>query len=98
MLGISGSPVGLSHSPLLPVEDTISRDKSDQISPESVDTAASDAPASSKTLEEIEKEHILRVLADNSGNRKATAQILKVSIRTLRNKLNLYKEEGDDIP
>jgi len=96
VLGLTDAPISLLPSPQSSEQDTLSSqdvpDKSVQASPGSVDTAASEAALSSKTLEEIEKEHILRVLADNNGNRKATADILKVSIRTLRNKLNLYKE------
>lgn len=48
-----------------------------------------------KTLEQLEKEHILRVLRSEDGNRTRTAEVLNVNIRTLRNKLNQYKEEGE---
>jgi DNA-binding NtrC family response regulator len=39
-------------------------------------------------LEEIEKEYILHALRKANGNRTHTAQMLGISIRTLRNKLN----------
>ena len=39
-------------------------------------------------LEEIEKEYILHALRAANGNRTHTAQMLGISIRTLRNKLN----------
>ena len=45
-------------------------------------------------LEEIEREHILEVLRGTAGNRTQAATILKISIRTLRNKLNEYKAAG----
>jgi transcriptional regulator with PAS, ATPase and Fis domain len=46
-----------------------------------------------KPLEEVEREHILRALSITNGNRTQAAQLLKISIRTLRNKLNEYKLE-----
>jgi DNA-binding NtrC family response regulator len=39
-------------------------------------------------LEELEKEYILHALRKANGNRTQTAQMLGISIRTLRNKLN----------
>jgi DNA-binding NtrC family response regulator len=46
-----------------------------------------------KPLDEVEREHILRALEITNGNRTQAAQLLKISIRTLRNKLNEYKLE-----
>lgn len=43
------------------------------------------------TLAEMEKRMILETLAQEKNNRTKTAQVLGISIRTLRNKLNLYK-------
>ena len=48
-------------------------------------------------MEDIEKQHILRVLKSTQGNRTHAAEILKLNIRTLRNKLSKYAEEGEDI-
>ena len=45
-------------------------------------------------LEELERQHILEVLRSTGGNRTQAATILKISIRTLRNKLNDYKVAG----
>ncbi len=42
------------------------------------------------TLEEIEKRHILAALEHTKGNRTRAAELLQISIRTLRNKLNEY--------
>ncbi len=42
------------------------------------------------TLEEMEKRLILQTLSDQKNNRTKTAQVLGISIRTLRNKLQLY--------
>jgi len=44
----------------------------------------------SLTLKELEKEHILLTLKRCVGNRTKTAQILGISVRTLRNKLKLW--------
>jgi DNA-binding NtrC family response regulator len=42
----------------------------------------------------LEQQHILDALKKTGGNRTQAAAILKISIRTLRNKLNLYREQG----
>jgi two-component system response regulator AtoC len=46
------------------------------------------------SLDELERRHILEVLRRTGGNRTQAATLLGVSIRTLRNKLNLYREQG----
>jgi DNA-binding NtrC family response regulator len=46
------------------------------------------------SLEDLEQKHILDALRKTNGNRTQAAAILKISIRTLRNKLNLYREQG----
>jgi transcriptional regulator with GAF, ATPase, and Fis domain len=42
------------------------------------------------SLEELEKNHILRALAYNQGNKTKTAQTLGITIKTLYNKLHRY--------
>jgi two-component system response regulator AtoC len=49
------------------------------------------------TLREIEKAAIFRSLQFNDNNRTKTADALGISIRTLRNKLREYREEGVNI-
>lgn len=51
-----------------------------------------------KTISEVERDMILNTLDHCLGNRTHAAKILGISIRTLRNKLNQYKDEGADIP
>lgn len=46
------------------------------------------------SLSEVEKRLILQTLELTAQNRTRAAQLLGISIRTLRNKLNEYKEEG----
>lgn len=45
-------------------------------------------------LAEVERRHILDTLRQTGGNRTQAANALGVSIRTLRNKLALYRQEG----
>jgi two-component system, NtrC family, response regulator AtoC len=45
-------------------------------------------------LEEVEKRHILSVLQQTGGNRTQAVGILGISVRTLRNKIALYREQG----
>jgi transcriptional regulator with GAF, ATPase, and Fis domain len=48
-------------------------------------------------LEQIEKQHILGTLETTDGNRTQAAKLLGISIRTLRNKLALYRKDGEFI-
>ena len=52
------------------------------------------AGAAGKTLDEVEREHILAALARNGGNRTATAAELGISRRTLYYKLEGYQKLG----
>lgn len=45
------------------------------------------------TLEELEREHILRVLDESNGNRERAAAILGISSRTLYRKLREYESQ-----
>jgi DNA-binding NtrC family response regulator len=45
------------------------------------------------TLEELEREHILRVLEESNGNRERAAAILGISSRTLYRKLREYESQ-----
>ena len=51
-----------------------------------------------KTVAEVEQDLILDTLDHCLGNRTHAANILGISIRTLRNKLKLYSEHGAAIP
>jgi len=54
--------------------------------------AAATAPQSAAvTLEELEREHILRVVKESDGNRERAAAILGISARTLYRKLREYE-------
>ncbi len=51
-----------------------------------------------RTVAEVEKELILDTLSHCLGNRTHAANILGISIRTLRNKLKLYADSGIAVP
>jgi two-component system response regulator FlrC len=51
-----------------------------------------------RTIEAVEQEMILDTLKHCYGNRTHAAQILGISIRTLRNKLKQYLDAGIDVP
>ncbi len=46
------------------------------------------------SLEAHERQLILRALEHTAGNRTVAAEKMQISVRTLRNKLNLYREQG----
>lgn len=50
------------------------------------------APPKPVTLEDMEREMILRVMTDNAGQQQRTADILGISLRTLSRKLKAYHE------
>ena len=66
--------------------------------------SGSGAPASAadhlvgKTVAEVERDLIVKTLDKCLGNRTHAANILGISIRTLRNKLKQYSEEGIALP
>jgi DNA-binding NtrC family response regulator len=67
------------------------------------DTAAQTAASTvrslvGQTVADVERDLILDTLDHVLGNRTHAANILGISIRTLRNKLNQYADEGLEIP
>jgi len=67
--------------------------------------AVSSAPPPSSAAEalsvmpihEMEKRLILKSLQETTGNRTRAAELLGISVRTLRNKLNEYKKQGVEV-
>ena len=51
-----------------------------------------------RTVADVERDLILDTLDHVLGNRTHAANILGISIRTLRNKLNQYSDEGIPVP
>lgn len=51
-----------------------------------------------RTIADVERQMILNTLDHCLGNRTHAANILGISIRTLRNKITQYRDEGTNIP
>jgi DNA-binding NtrC family response regulator len=51
-----------------------------------------------RSISDVERDMIVNTLEHCLGNRTHAAKILGISIRTLRNKLNQYKQDGVDVP
>lgn len=51
-----------------------------------------------RTLADVERDFILATLIQHQGNRTHAANVLDISIRTMRNKLNEYKKIGAVVP
>ncbi|HEY0947633.1 MAG TPA: sigma-54 dependent transcriptional regulator, partial [Opitutaceae bacterium] len=67
-----------------------------EMSPAETFTVAPEpAAASVVPLDELEKRAILEALKATGGNRTRAAELLHISIRTLRNKLQEYRASGD---
>ncbi len=58
------------------------------------DTSILNDEAVGKTIADVERELILKTLKDNESNKTKAAEVLGITVRTLRNKLNEYKEQG----
>ncbi|QRM20488.1 response regulator [Dechloromonas sp. TW-R-39-2] len=58
------------------------------------DSAIQDAEKRVDNMRDLEREHILRTLAEVGGSRKLTIERLGISERTLRYKLQQYRDEG----
>src|SRR5579875_611447 len=70
--------------------------------PASSSTASATGPGVStlvgRTVADVERDLIIETLSHCLGNRTHAANILGISIRTLRNKLKQYSEEGVAVP
>jgi DNA-binding NtrC family response regulator len=49
-------------------------------------------------LETIEQELIIQTLRCHRGNRTHAAQVLGISVRSLRNKIRVYRDLGCEVP
>ena len=76
--------------------------RSETLAPANGDSAAAVTGATSRlvgrTVADVERDLILETLTHCLGNRTHAANILGISIRTLRNKLKLYAGEGNKVP
>ena len=67
-------------------------------SPGASQTVGEAQPLVGRTVAQVEQDLILQTLNHCLGNRTHAANILGISIRTLRNKLKAYNEEGVAVP
>jgi DNA-binding NtrC family response regulator len=49
-------------------------------------------------IRDVERDLVLETLVNTHGNRTATARLLGVSVRTLRNKITEYSAQGINVP
>ena len=66
--------------------------------PREAEENASSESMVGRTVADVEKDLIISTLKHTLGNRTHAANILGISIRTLRNKLKQYMEEGTEVP
>jgi DNA-binding NtrC family response regulator len=92
-LGLPLSELPAAAVALLRAEEEAARPGSAQ--PFAAEEPAPEGLAATQTIAEMEKQAILRTLKQTGGNRTRTADALGISIRTLRNKLQEYREAGD---
>lgn len=62
------------------------------------ETEPAETPTVGQTVAGMERKLIIDTLKHTLGNRTTAANILGISIRTLRNKLKQYQEEGFNVP
>ena len=55
--------------------------------------AVAPAGVSGNSLDQMEKDHIIKVLKETGGNKKKAAEILGISVRTLHNRLTEFAKE-----
>jgi two-component system, NtrC family, response regulator AtoC len=79
------------------LEKAVQKCKNNHIEPEDIDLKIGEneleVPVGLK-LETVERQYILQTLYFVQQNRTKAAEVLGISIRTLRNKLNQYRLEG----
>jgi two-component system response regulator FlrC len=84
---LTGAPVGTNPDPLVA-----------QAASAAASVMAGNRGMVGKTVAEVERDLIIDTLSHCLGNRTHAANILGISIRTLRNKLKQYSDEGVPVP
>jgi DNA-binding NtrC family response regulator len=78
-------------------DDLSAIDADQQAASEAAPPGTPDEAMSVMPLHEMEKRLILKSLEETTGNRTRAAELLGISVRTLRNKLNEYKKQGLEV-
>jgi len=87
----------ISDNEMIKPEDIITSEDLGSMEENKHQTLEHSSPFAPKPLREVEKEIIFKTLAETDGNRTHAAELLGISVRTLRNKLNSYKS-GFNLP
>mgnify|MGYP001078278119 FL=1 len=98
--------LGLEGASLLTVELSVpevkherpARAANDQADDRRDDHASMIAPFVGSNIADVERALILGTLTHCNGNRTSAANILGISVRTMRNKLRLFMDEGMMVP
>ncbi|MDR3324281.1 MAG: sigma-54 dependent transcriptional regulator [Zoogloeaceae bacterium] len=90
MILAPGNVIGPEH---LGLQGTYSQPLTDFVPP-AEKLSESEKRVDNGSMKDLEREHILKTLAEVGGSRKAAVERLGISERTLRYKLKQYKEEG----
>ncbi len=90
---------GFKSNPKEDIKDIIKEEKEEKDAKEAKYSAEEHKVdnAVGRTIADVEQELILKTLQDVSGNRTKAAEILGITVRTLRNKLNEYRDAGIDV-
>ena len=91
-----GSRPAASHSPVAAMAAATGAANVSSLPVEGEDADAANLVG--RTVAEVERQLIVETLDHCLGNRTHAANILGISIRTLRNKLKAYTEEGISVP
>lgn len=82
----------------IPINGAAARDLSSVTESNSVGYSHSESNLVGRTVSDVERQLIIDTLTHCLGNRTHAANILGISIRTLRNKLRQYTDEGMAVP
>lgn len=78
-------------------DDLTEVDAAQQAASASEPPSTPDEALSVMPIHEMEKRLILKSLQETTGNRTRAAELLGISVRTLRNKINEYKKQGVEV-
>lgn len=90
--------LGIEGEPLLAVELSVPYARRDRARRRAGDLGALIGQMVGSNLADIERALILATLKKCDGNRTSAATILGISVRTMRNKLRLFMDEGMPVP
>ena len=83
------------HPPASPVTGPAAEPLPPRVAPAPPPAASPVSEPALQSLAEMEKQAILAAMKAKDGNRAQVVELLGISIRTLRNKLQEYRESGD---